>query len=135
MTININNDDLKNILSSIIKSEHNKDSLVRLLHDAIVENSLACEWLVKMKLGAEYPDIPVIGTIGYLKMDTLSTWSKPNIPDVDIVQGFAKVIVMECKGITQYQPLAVRAASLDVDQNFSVKIESFIPCDDFDLLF
>ena len=61
MTININNDDLKNILSSIIKSEPNKDSLVRLLHDAIVENSLACEWLVKMKLGAEYPDIPIIG--------------------------------------------------------------------------
>ena len=74
----ITNSDLQMMLGELIVQEgpYNRMGIKLLLEGIIKENPNACTWLTAFMIGRRIPNIPDVGSIGYLKLESL----KYNIP-------------------------------------------------------
>jgi hypothetical protein len=137
ISVSLDDNDLMNVLKENIKNKE----MQRLLYDVLSKDSVACNWLFKMQLGATYPTIPEKGTVGYVNVDKTSGWSG----DLGLYKdshfnqnGFIQVTVDEFIGLNEYYPLKVIAPEHTDEtgkvwkNNFRVNIQDFIPEDQFD---
>jgi hypothetical protein len=115
--ISITNTVLEKILDNVIDSSFkNNSSMRRLFFDLIYHNQSACEWLLKMYMGEEYPDLPV-GTLGYIKVSALdwSAFKDHYIASEHVKHGFIPCVVIGLKGLDRYNPLSVRLPPVTVN--------------------
>lgn len=134
ITVSITDNDLWLILE---KHVENKD-IAKLLFDVLCKNHKAVEWLLRMDLGNHYPVIPEIGTFGYMNIVKYSGWSgsKTAYEKSEFNQhGFIPVTITAFTGLDAYHPLTVHAPRIsdDIDNQFNINIEEFIPENDYDL--
>lgn len=137
ITVNLDDNDLINVLNSIIK---NKD-IVRLMYDVFSKDPIASQWLCKMQLGAKYPEIPAVGTKGYLNITSGKSWTGDWDKYRDShfnQQGYIPVVVSDFIGLSEYYPLKVCAPEhtdekgVTWQNEFRIDINKFIPEEDFD---
>ena len=136
VSVNTDENDLINVLNQYIK---NKD-VAKLMFDTLSSNHTAIQWLFKLHMGNNYPNVPKIGTSGYLKLSTYEGWQGDKQKYLDspyCEQGYIKVIVKEWKGLSTYYPLMVTAIphyenNEEWNNAFSIECKDFITIDEFD---
>jgi len=139
ISVNLDDNDLSNVLKSIIK---NKD-IVLLMYDVFSKDTVASQWLFKMQLGAAYPEIPSKGALGYIDITKKSGWNGDwdNYKDSHFnKQGYIPVVVSDFMGLNEYYPLKVLAPEFTDEKGktwtneFRIDIHRFIPEDECDFL-
>jgi len=139
ITVNLDDNDLSNVLHSIVKNE----DIRMLMYDVFSKDPVASQWLFKMQLGASYPKIPVKGTNGYMDITSQKGW----VGDWDKYkdshfnkQGYIPVVVFDFLGLNEYYPLKVLAPEFTDEKGvtwqneFRIDIHKFIPEDECDFL-
>ena len=134
ITVSITDNDLWLILEKHVENKH----IAKLLFDVLCKNPKAIEWLLRMDLGNHYPVIPEVGTYGYMNIVNYAGWSgsKSAYEKSEFNRhGFIPVTITAFTGLDAYHPLTVLAPRIsdDVDNQFHLNIEDFIPENDHDL--
>ena len=137
ISVNLDDNDLINVIKTHVKNPH----VAKLMYDVFSKETQASEWLFKMQLGAQYPDVPKTGALGYLRIDGHTSWGG----DWDKYrhshfnqQGFIPVIVEEFTGLNNYYPLKVTAPLHTGEDGviwnnvFNIQIDWFVPEEGFD---
>ena len=132
--LSITNDDLERILEGIIDQDgvHNDIGIKLLLAGMLKENPNACQWLTAFMLGRNIPYIPEVGTVGYIKLETIQyySWSSSYEGSVYNKQGYIPCTVDAFKGLHAYSPISITLPSLDGSQTVvqtSVGLDEFYP--------
>lgn len=126
--ISLTNDDLRNAVRQIIQDGDNKEQLVSLVHDLFAESHQGCNFLFKLLLGGKLPEVPMIGTVGYIKFESLSYGLlKENYLPL-AVQGYIKVVVARIKPLHVYSPIVVH---LPIVEGASYAEECHVDIGDF----
>jgi hypothetical protein len=108
--LKITNSTIDNILNDALDHKHsNWHAIHRLLHDLVISNSYASEWLVNFALGIEFPKNIQPGTEGFIKLEDLYYHAHYKTYEAsDLVQqGYIKCMIKSFNGLHSYFPITV----------------------------
>ena len=132
--LSITNTDLQRILEGIIDQDgvHNDRGIKLLLTGMLKENPNACQWLTAFMLGRDIPYVPEVGSVGYIKLETIQyySWHRSYESSVYNKQGYIPCTVDAFKGLHAYSPISITLPSLDGSETVlqtSVGLDEFYP--------
>lgn len=132
--LTLTNDDLENAIGKIIRDAPNKKDLVKVLTEGISNNHVACSLLFKVILGGKLPVLPPVGTIGYIKPESLNYNQDKKLYEKVIQHGYIPCRVVGHRMITDYSPLVVELPEVgDTTRESMIMIEAFFPEDNVDI--
>ena len=137
--LSITNSDLEIMLEELIvqKGPHNCLGIKLLLEGLIKESPNACTWLTAFMIGRRIPNIPDVGSIGYLKLDSLryNGYYQAYKDSVYNRQGYIPCTVEKFNGLHNYNPIKVILPILDPKDEPSItglNLDEFFPLKDVD---
>lgn len=106
--VSITNETLKKTLSNVIVKGDSKENLVLFFEDLMKENSIACEYFINFVLGGKFPELPEIGQMGYIKLDSFWGEDREHYAKSPFCKnGYVMCFVSKVRSISQYNPLVV----------------------------
>ena len=138
-SLSITNSDLQIMLEELIvqKGPHNCLGIKLLLLGLIKENPNACTWLTAFMIGRRIPNIPDVGSIGYLKVESLkyNSYYQEYEGSVYNRQGYIPCTVQNFSGLHNYNPIKVILPTLDPSAEsriIGLSLDEFFPLKDVD---
>jgi hypothetical protein len=135
----ITNSDLQMMLGELIVQEgpYNRMGIKLLLEGIIKENPNACTWLTAFMIGRRIPNIPDVGSIGYLKLESLKYNSHYQEYEGSVYnrQGYIPCTVENFSGLHNYNPIKVILPTLDLMEEpriIGLNLDEFFPLKDVD---
>ena len=132
--LSLTNDDLENAIRKIIVNGEGKEDFVKIIHDLMMSNNIACSLLFKVVLGGKLPELPAIGATGYIKPESLNYSQDKTLYSKVLVQGYIPCKVVAYGAITDYCPITVELPEVgDATKHSNIKLEAFYADDELDI--
>ena len=109
INITLTNDDIKVALDKILIKSDNKTDMIKLLSGFIQESSVGSSYFFKLVLGNTLPEMPKVGTHGFVLVSKLGYNIKKELYEDSIfcVQGYIPCEVIRTTSIHNYSPVRI----------------------------
>jgi hypothetical protein len=108
--VTLTSDTLQKLIARILKDDlPEKDDYIRVLTESLQSSEPACRYLFKVHLGEQLPNIPEIGTQGFIHVDKVG-WNrdKEAYKNSEYCRhGYIPCSVKEYRGLGNYSPLVL----------------------------
>jgi len=124
INIRISEDTILESLKGIIKHE-NKDAIVDLIHGLLIESPRGSELYIEFLLNGKYPELPKIGTVGYINIAKHYIKNKEQLMNSGLViNNYIEGIVRDIHAIHLYCPIQIEHPVIDDNGNKTTGLTS-----------